>query len=134
MRLEPMPRAELPEDVLRFIERRIDSVPHLEALLLLWENPAVSWTDGDIAARVYVSRERAQHVLQDLARHGLIAASDLSPDRYEYNIAWDENQLMTKVASTYRRHLVDLARLIHTKTASEAVREFARAFQLKSED
>jgi hypothetical protein len=129
-----MHRGEVPEDVLRFIERRIDSVPHLEALLLLWENPAVSWAEGDIAARVYVSRERAQTVLRDLVRHGLIAFSGESPERYTYNSAWDDNQLMKKVAVTYRRHLVDLAGLIHTKAASGAVQDFARAFRLKSED
>jgi hypothetical protein len=124
----------LPEDVLRFIERRIDTVPHLEALLLLWEDPQVSWSDSEIAARVYVSRERALGVLQDLARHDLIRASSESAERYVYNTAWDEARLMQKVADTYRRHLVDLARIIHTKSASEAVREFARAFQLKNED
>jgi len=129
-----MQRNKLPEDVLRFIERRIDTVPHLEALLLLWEDSTVAWTESEIAARVYVSRERAQAVLQDLARHDLISVSPQSADRYVYNTAWDEANLMQKVATTYRRHLVDLARIIHTKSASEAVREFARAFQLKSED
>jgi predicted ArsR family transcriptional regulator len=129
-----MHRNKLPEDVLRFIERRIDTVPHLEALLLLWEDPRVSWTEVEIAARVYVSRDRAQAVLQDLAHHDLITVSSQSADRYVYNTGWDESELMKKVASTYRSHLVDLARIIHTKSASEAVREFARAFKLKSEE
>jgi hypothetical protein len=128
-----MPPGEFPEEVLRFIERRIDSVPHLESLLLLWENPSVAWSDADIAARVYVSREQGQAVLRDLARHGLIAAVGEAPERYAYNSAWDESQLMSKVATAYRGHLVFLAGLIHQKSGSKAVRDFARAFQFKSE-
>jgi hypothetical protein len=64
-----MNRSGIPDEVLRFIERRIDSVPHLEALLLLWENPARTWTVGDISARVYVSLDQAQTLLRDLARN-----------------------------------------------------------------
>jgi len=128
-----MQRREIPEEVLRFIERRIDSVPHLEALLLLRENPEKPWSDGDIAARVYVSRERAQIILADLVRHGLISAG-AAPATYSYNGAWDEEQLMDKVAAAYGKQLVHVASLIHAKSASEAVRDFARAFRLKDED
>jgi hypothetical protein len=38
---------------------------------------------------------------------------------------------MGKVAASYRRYLVDLAGLIHMKAASQAVRDFARAFHFK---
>lgn len=130
-----MQRREIPEEVLRFIERRIDSVPHLEALLLLRENPAQSWSDSEVAARVYVSRERAQLVLADLLRHGLIVAAPEAPvTLYSYNGTWDEEHLMDKVAAAYSRQLVHVASLIHAKAASEAVRDFARAFRLKDED
>lgn len=131
-----MQRREIPEEVLRFIERRIDSVPHLEALLLLRENPAKSWSDGEVAARVYVSRERAQVILADLLRHGLIAvaAPPATATLYAYNGTWDEEHLMDKVAAAYGKQLVHVASLIHEKAASEAVRDFARAFRLKDKD
>lgn len=123
---------QVPEEVLRFIERRIDSVPHIEALLLLWENQARQWTDAQIAARVYVSSEQARRILADLARSGLITA--VAPETFVYNPAWDETQLMSKVANAYRGHLVQLSGLIHARSASEAVRDFARAFQFKPEE
>lgn len=125
---------EIPADVLRFIERRIDSVPHLEALLLLREHPNATWSESAIAARVYVSRETAGVVLRDLAQKGLIGMSREAPDLYSYNPQWDEYGLMDKVAASYRRHLVDLSRIIHAKASSEAVRDFARAFQFKGEE
>jgi hypothetical protein len=39
---------------------------------------------------------------------------------------------MPEVAAAYRRHLVPLATFIHSR-ASTAVREFARAFDLKKD-
>ena len=129
-----MRRSEIPEEVLRFIERRIDSVPHLEALLILWEAPSESWTDVGIGARVYISADRARSVLADLARNGLIIAASSVPERYTYNTSWDESQLMSKVATAYRQHLVHLSKLIHAKAASAAVLDFARAFELKDKD
>ena len=127
-----MDRAEIPQEVLRFIERRMDSVPHLETLLLLWENPSKPWKPADIASRVYIDAARARHVLEDLARHGLLAPA--TPEGYVFNAGWDESRLMEKVAAAYRRHLVPIAGLIHAKGASQAVQDFARAFQFKPEE
>ena len=124
----------LPEDILRFIGERIDSVPHLEALLLLWENPRHRWTEAEIAARVYVSADTARGVLQDLAQRRFIAADAAGGIHYVYDPTWDESaQMMPRLAATYRRHLIRVARIIHSK-ASPGVQEFARAFQLKKDD
>ena len=58
---------ELPADVLRFIVERIDSVPHLEALLLLWGSGERRWNEAEVASRVYVPGDTARSVLQALA-------------------------------------------------------------------
>lgn len=129
-----MQRADISDDVLDFIARRIDSVPHLEALLLFWEDSAATWTEEEVSKRVYVSPEHSRVILQDLARHGLISASTEHANRYRYEPGWDEAQVMPKVAATYRRHLVRVAGLIHTKASSGAVQEFARAFKFKQKD
>jgi hypothetical protein len=129
-----MKELNIPDDVLRFIERRIDSVPHLETLLLLREQPEVSWSDGAVAARVYVSRERARDILRDLSRNGLISPARHASELYSYSEDWDELNLMEKVAETYRHHLIGLSRIIHEKAGSAAVQDFARAFQFKREE
>lgn len=128
-----MEQNKISEDVLDFLVRRIDSVPHLEALLLLWESPNVAWTEGEVAARVYVSRDKAREILKDLARHGFILKAETS-DGYLYQPAWDEALLLPKVAATYRQHLVHVASLIHAKANSGSVHEFARAFQFIRKD
>ena len=124
----------LPDEVLQFIARRIDSVPHLEALLLLRENASVGWTNQEVAGRVYVSVERAGAILASLCHDGFIVMSHEEPGDYRYNEAWDQNGLMAMVASSYRQQLVQVASLIHAKNASVAVRDFARAFEFKKKD
>src|SRR5688572_27634042 len=113
-----MQRPNISDEVLDFIARRIDSVPHLEALLLFWENPGSVWTSTEIAARVYVSRDTARAILQDLARHGFIADTEASDVSYRYQQGWDEAQVLPRVADAYRRHLVQVAELIHAKAGS----------------
>jgi len=125
-----MQTGDLPDDVLRFIADRIDTVPHLEALLLLWEDPGRRWTAEEIAARVYVPREAAAKILENLARQGM-AAMKGPAGGYVYEPGWDASgESMERVADSYRRQLVQVASLIHSK-ASRGVREFARAFELK---
>jgi predicted transcriptional regulator len=132
-----MEEQELPADVLRFILDRIDSVPHLEALLLLWDSNGRAWTDAEVANRVYVPGDTARGVLERLVQRGLVRAEQAPPPRsgtfFVYNPAWDaDGTLMPRVAATYRRQLVKVATVIHAK-ASSSVEEFAKAFQLKKD-
>jgi len=123
----------LPEDVLQFLLDHIESVPHLEALLLLWRDPQASWTPGEMANRLYVAPDAAAKLLEDLARHGLVTVGAESPRVYRYCTDWDAgNLLMPKISATYSRQLVRVAQLLHSK-ASPGVREFARAFRIKKE-
>lgn len=109
-------------------------MPHLEALLLLYEQAAEHWTVERAAARLYVPPERAQQILADLEQRRLARRlPKATPPEYAYDAAWDTSgQLMAKVAMTYRRNLAAVAAFIHSR-ASPAVREFARAFELKKD-
>ena len=128
-----MTSPEIPARVLQFLAERIDTVPQLEALLLLWEDPQRLWTEEELAGRIYVGRQAAATILQALQRHQLATADSAPVARYRYNPQWDPSgEVMPEVAATYRRHLVPLATFIHSR-ASTAVREFARAFDLKKD-
>jgi hypothetical protein len=123
----------IPEKVLQFIAAKIDTVPQIEALLLLWENPQHDWSEQELASRIYVSSEDAASILQALQRRQLIALAGATSSTYRYSSDWDPSgELMAEVAETYRRHLVPLTTYIHSR-ASSAVREFARAFDLKKD-
>ncbi|HEU4430703.1 MAG TPA: hypothetical protein VFT98_18220 [Myxococcota bacterium] len=128
-----MDRPDVPQQALAFIAENIDSVPQLEALLLFWESPTRSWSCDELAARLYVRPDACQGILHALRRRGLLAVEDRDGERYRYDSAWDpDGERMAQVASAYREHLVALTTFIHTKTPP-ALREFARAFDLKKE-
>jgi predicted ArsR family transcriptional regulator len=121
------------EEVYRFILNQIDSVPQMEALLLLWENRSKQWSENEIAARLYVGVDAVRNIMQELLRRRLVAASTESPKRFWYETRpGDGDSLIEAVAATYRRDLVRVSTFIHTK-ASSAVRDFADAFKFKKD-
>ncbi|HEU4655487.1 MAG TPA: MarR family transcriptional regulator [Steroidobacteraceae bacterium] len=122
------PRVEVTQEVLQFLTDYIDTVPQLEALLLLWENPHTTWTESEIAARIYVRPETAAEILRTLVRRGFVKAQEGGGYRYESQ--WDKRDTMATVANAYRQNLIPVSTFIHSK-ASSSVREFARAFEFK---
>ena len=124
---------EIPERVLQFLAQRIDSVPQLEAIVMMCEDPQRLWSEDELAARLYVSKQAAAQVLQSLQRQQLVTVEHPSAALYRYNAQWDPTgEILPEVAASYRRHLVPITTFIHSR-ASTAVREFARAFNLKKD-
>lgn len=120
-------------EVRQFLLDQIDSVPHLEALLLLWNSRPALWEADELARRLYVGREVALRLLQDLVRQQLIDSDAGSPERYCYrDEPADRDRLIRMVDETYRREVVRVSTLIHSKPSS-SVRDFARAFRFTKE-
>lgn len=92
------------------------------------------WAVDQTAARLYVSNDRAGAILEDLVKRRL-ARREPGQDRafYLYDGDWDKNgEQMARIATAYRRQLLQVAALIHSR-GSAAVRDFARAFRIKKE-
>ncbi|MGC2330140.1 MAG: hypothetical protein WA581_01690 [Candidatus Acidiferrales bacterium] len=120
-------------EVYQFIADKIDSVPHLEALLLLWNSRPAKWSAADLASRLYVDRDVAGQLLGDLTREALVVAMPGSAEQYYYEPKSDErDRLVELVDVTYRKQVVRISTMIHSK-ASSAVRDFARAFRFTKE-
>lgn len=120
-------------DPYRFIGENIDSVPHLEALILLWNSRPVGWAEEELASRLYVSREQVAHIVRDLTRLQLVQEQHASPGKFAYcQRSEEQDELMHRVDAAYRRDLVRISTMIHAR-ASSPVREFARAFRLRKE-
>lgn len=113
----------------RFILEAIDTVPHLEALLLLWNSKPNQWSGAEMSKALYISVERSQGILEDLHVRQLIAKDS---DRYFYNSEPNRDSILENVDSIYRHEIVRISTMIHSKAPS-AVREFARAFRLKKD-
>jgi hypothetical protein len=124
-------RADSEQEVIQFIVEHVHTVPHLEALLLIWQNPSTPWTSDSLAARIYVTPIVGRSILEELSALGVLKPS--ADSTFHYDSAWDERrQLLPSLADLYRRQLVQVTKLIHSK-GSSSVREFARAFQIKKE-
>jgi len=128
---EPEPVQSTPE-VDEFLRDKIDTVPHLEALLLVWTARPKPYSVKEMADRLFLAPEAAKEILDDLVRSGLIAAVPGAGECYCYDPEPERDRLMAAVDTTYRQELIRVSRLIHSKP-SAAIREFARAFRLKKE-
>jgi hypothetical protein len=115
----------------QFIIEQIDSVPHLEALLLIWTRRPQQWSVDQIACSLYIRRNVAEEILKDLSTRGLISTT--GKDVYFCDPQNPElDELLSLVATTYSRELIRVSTLIHSK-APASVREFARAFRFTKE-
>lgn len=120
-------------ELYRFVEEKIDSVPHLEALLLVWNSRPKVWTPEDLGARLYVQTGDARVLLEDLRRSGLIAAAANPPGACFYQMNSEEqHRLIALLDEAYRKRLVQVSTMIHSKAPS-SVRDFARAFRFTKE-
>ena len=121
------------QDALRFINERIESVPHLEALLLLWNSKPKHWSAEELAKRLYVDPKAAQTVFRDLSRQNLISSSPDPPEEFFYESISEENdRVIAAVQAKYRTEIVAISNMIH-RNVSSAVRDFADAFRFKKE-
>ena len=111
----------------------VTTVCALEAIILLWNSRPVGWTSSELASRLYLPAENVTELLNDLIRRQLAQHITGVPLRYCYLPRNDEqNEWMYKVDVAYRRELVRISTMLHSKSSS-SVREFARAFRIKKD-
>ena len=116
-----------------FIIEQIDSVPQLEALLLLFNSRPKGWSIETMAKSLYVRNDVAARILDSLAQRNLIAVVSNRPGVFCYASEDDyQNRLMDAVDAVYRKEVVRVSSLIHSK-GSAGVRDFARAFRIKKD-
>ena len=122
------------EQIDQFLVEEIDSIPQLEALLLLWRERPRTCSRDEIATALYISPETARDVIKHLIHHRLIVEREAGTERYAMLLdSPDRELLVADLAEVYRRELVRVTNLIHGK-ASRAVRDFASAFRFKREE
>jgi DNA-binding IclR family transcriptional regulator len=123
----------LAREVDQFILQEMDTVPHLEALLLLWNSRPKEWTVEEMARALYVPPGTAHSILQRLTRRGLLTGRE-NPESYRYeSLSNKRDCLIEAVEVAYRRDLVRISRMIHA-AAAPAIRDFAEAFRFKKEE
>lgn len=123
----------IPEDIQRFILRNIDSVPHLEALLLLRYDPKAEWDAKMMAQSLYIGEAKAAEVLADLCASGIAVVQNVAKAVYSYKPTSTELKLtLDRLAEVYAKNLIEVTNLIHSKTGKKA-QEFGDAFRWQNE-
>ena len=119
----------IPPDVREFILRHIDSIAHLEALLLLLQQPDIKWSAASVADHLYIEPDQAAEVLQHLCETGL---ADCNDDVYWFNAApVGQLEVVRRLAELYSNHLIPVTNLVHAKPSG--IRKFAAAFKFRKD-
>lgn len=119
----------IPADLRDFILKYLDSVAHLETLLMLREAPDTSWDIAATARRLYCPEQQAKDVLERLCADGLLTCRQ---SVYQYA---PQTPVMAAtiehLAAAYKTHLIPITNLIHNKPPR--VHQFADAFKFKKD-
>lgn len=119
----------IPPDVREFILRHIDSIAHLEALLLLLQQPEIKWSAASVAEHLYIETDQAAEVLQHLCEGGLVDCNDAV---YWFDAAPPgQLEMVRRLAELYSNHLIPVTNLVHAKPSS--IRKFAAAFKFRKD-
>jgi hypothetical protein len=125
---------DIPHEVKLFVEHHIESVPQLEALLLLRKEPQREWQAADIAKALYIPEDVASALLADFVRRGFAIMVPHSKDRSVYHPREPEtDRLIDELQSAYHDRRVAIISLIYSKPLNK-VQTFADAFRFGKEN
>ncbi|MGZ3306538.1 MAG: hypothetical protein ACXU8U_11820 [Asticcacaulis sp.] len=122
----------IPDDVRQFLLKSIDSIAQWEGLLWLRANAGQAWDAGAVARHLYIADAEAAFLMDRLVMRGMVTME--SPGRlYRYRPAAAElDALIGRAADLYRRYLIPVTQIIHSKPPSR-VQEFANAFRIRKD-
>ena len=118
------------DPVLAFVDRHIESLEHLEILLLL-AGQERNWTAAEIFQRIQSSQASVVQRLESL-----VTAGHLSRDadrKFRFSPKYEAaRKIVNDLAEAYRTRRVRIIEAIYTRK-SDAVRSFADAFKFKKD-
>jgi hypothetical protein len=126
-----MAAEQIPEDVRRFILTSVISVPFVEALLVFRDAAGAPVTIELLAQRLYIGERQAADILEQLRAARIVEALPEGAG-HRYAPAPDLAEMIEKLVSFYRSHLLEVTKLIHSRT-SRMAHQFADAFRLRKE-
>jgi hypothetical protein len=118
----------VPDDIRELVVKSIDSVAQLEALLFLRGHSEVGFDVGSLARELFAPEPAMDIALARLQRDGFIK-QEQGLFRFDAGPALSEK--VDRLAASYRRHLVPITNLIHSKPS--AARSFSEAFRFRKE-
>ena len=125
---------ELPAAVTAFLDAYIDSLEHLELLLLVMQTPQRWWDAPAVGAQLGTHPDQARRALEHLAARNLLAIRVTGDVRYQYQPGRpDLAEAARLVAATYRERRVAVLQAV-TQPERRSLRDFADAFRIRRDD
>ena len=118
------------DPVLSFVDRHIESLEHLEILLLLAGQDR-AWTSAEIFQKIQSSQASVDQRLESLVTAGLLTKDGNKNFRFSPKDEATRN-IVKDLAEAYRTRRVRIIEAIYTRK-SDAVRSFAEAFKFKKD-
>jgi hypothetical protein len=119
-------------DVKTLIIEKIESVEHIEILLLLHANPSKSFSAAEVSQKLRTGEDSTMRRLADMTVKGLVQDVQ-SEGKAMYSIATRDpalSALVAKLLKTYQERRVSVLTLIFSKPL-EKIQVFADAFKIK---
>lgn len=117
-------------DLRRYILGSVPTVPYLEALLLLRENPSISWNAKSLSGRLYVSKGTAKALLAMLQEEQIAKEGGESRKHFHYAPPAELMPMLDRMAELYRTDLLAVTDMIHSRIDRQA-HQFSEAFRLR---
>jgi hypothetical protein len=122
--------ADLPQDVVDFILKNIDSVEQLEILLLLRETAPRIWTHDELSHSLHSTNSSIEKRLSDLCSKGFVRCESKTST---YNTGSDDSEkTIQNVIETYKTKKTRVIELIFSKPNPSLI-GFANAFKLRKD-
>ena len=118
----------LPDDIRELVVKKIESVAQLEALLFLRDHSGLGFDVGSLARQLFAPEPAVEVALARLQSDGFVK-QEQGTFRYEAPPGLSEK--VDRLAASYRKHLVPITNLIHSKPS--AARSFSDAFRFRKE-
>lgn len=116
----------IPETIQRFILTSVDSIPHLEAILLLRYDPQKEWNAKMVAQSLFINEKQAETILDNLCS-SQIASHHAGFYRYD-PVPIGLKEKIDEMAHIYAKNLIEVTNLVHSKTLKQA-QQFGDAFK-----
>lgn len=124
----------IPDDVVKFLTERIDSVEQLEVLLLLHQTAGTEWTAPDVARHLYREPTSVGRRLGVLRLQGLLQATEAEQPTFRYAPGSEAlDGTVRRLAVAYAERRVSIVGIIAAKPMDN-VRAFADAFRIRKEE
>lgn len=119
---------DLDGDVRKLLDKCIRSVGHLEALLLLFQNPQRLWTALDVSRELRTNEALALHQLDELCPYVV----EKHVNEFRYASSSENDAVVKKLTELYRERRHAVINYIYSKPP-DALRSFADAFKIKKD-